>query len=167
MRPVAALVVTGSVGLATVADAAQSETLFCIERSKNANVVCYDVRLDDDRQPHADRPVSVYWILHAEDGRRDKLSWLEKKAYGFEITKKPSRGSFRMRLSAFPKRELSVARAGGRFRAQLSIDGRPAYLTSIFVKTKERGIRPQVVYVELHGTDVENSKKRVERINSQ
>ena len=41
-----------------------------------------------------ERPVVAYWVLLAEDGRRDGLSWLELQlAYGFSVA--PTRNASR------------------------------------------------------------------------
>jgi len=74
-------------GPALLPAAAQAKTqpLFIIERSKNANVVHYDARLDADGRLDPKEPVVAYWIMLAEDGRRENLNWIEKrKAYGFD-----------------------------------------------------------------------------------
>ena len=72
--------------------AAQMKTspLFIIERSKNANVVHYDARLTADGELDPKEPVIAYWVKLTKDGRREELSWIEKKkAYGFEIKPDP------------------------------------------------------------------------------
>src|SRR5258705_13664792 len=61
-------------------------TLFTIARSKNANVVRYQART---RGGGLDRshPIDAYWLMLAEDGRREELSWAERKlAYGFSVS---------------------------------------------------------------------------------
>ena len=69
----------------------KTSPLFIIERSKNANVVHYDARLTADGKLDPKDPVIAYWVLSAEDGRREELSWIEKKkAYGFDIKPAPS-----------------------------------------------------------------------------
>ncbi len=46
----------------------QTEHLFVIERSKNANKVHYDVCIGDDGYPSGTEPVVAYWIL--ENGKK-------------------------------------------------------------------------------------------------
>src|ERR1035437_1974022 len=58
-----------------------NQSLFVIEWSKNANVVQYDARLTADGVLDPKEPVEVYWILLAEDGRREKLSSVGWKGY--------------------------------------------------------------------------------------
>ena len=70
-------------GLALLAASAAAQIttspLFIIERSKNANVVHYDARLTADGKLDPKEPVIAYWVLLAGNGRREKLSWIEKK----------------------------------------------------------------------------------------
>ncbi|MFB3077782.1 MAG: DUF4833 domain-containing protein [Lysobacterales bacterium] len=64
--------------------AIEQQHLFKIERSKNANIVQYDARVLPDGKLDPDKPVVGYWIRLAEDGRKMKLRFLEKRfAYGF------------------------------------------------------------------------------------
>jgi len=92
-------------GAAGLAAAAQTKTspLFIIERSKNANVVHYDARLTADGELDPKEPVIAYWIRLAEDGRREELSWIEKKkTYGFTIKPDQSGKGYKMTLVAAP-----------------------------------------------------------------
>ncbi len=91
--------------------AAQMKTspLFIIERSKNANVVHYAARLTADGKLDTKEPVIVYCVLRAEDGRRKKLSWIEKKkAYGFTIRPDLSVNGYKMTLIAAPEHQITV-----------------------------------------------------------
>jgi hypothetical protein len=96
-----------SYGSATAAAQAQTQPLFIIERSKNANVVHYDARLNADGKLESREPVIAYWIMLAEDGRREDLNWIEKKkAYGFDITPDPSGNGYKMTVVSAPDRRI-------------------------------------------------------------
>lgn len=125
--------------------------LFLIARSKNRNVVHYSARLQDG-QLHPESPVEAHWQMLAEDGRREELSWAERKlAYGFSVSELAPE-SCRLQLVAFKNRSLSVERQAQSFRAVVSIAGKRAVLERIFVQTHEGGILPSVEYLELFGT---------------
>jgi Domain of unknown function (DUF4833) len=144
--------------------ASESKTLFVIARSKNANVVHYDVSLERDGQLK-DEPVVAYWRMLAEDGRREELTWVERRfAYGFRITSKVSSQGFRMRPRAFEQREIAVRRGeNGRYRAYLEIGGQRAILERIFVQT-DTGTLPSVRFVELVGLDAQTGQRVSERL---
>jgi hypothetical protein len=131
--------------------AATSRELFTLARSKNANVVKYAVRVDADGRLNAASPIEAYWLMLAENGRREELTWPERKlAYGFSISEQTSHG-LALCLGACSARELQVRSVGGAFRAELSIGGQRAFLQRIFVRTEEGLLLPSVRYVELSG----------------
>ncbi len=154
-------------GLEAHADAVRFESLFVIARSKNANVVHYDVRLKGARFD-ADEPVAAYWVLHAEGGRREALSFFERRlAYGFSAKMAPGGDALSLCLQAFPRRVLSVRRdARGRCRAHVTIAGEAATLDRIFVATDERGVTPSVRYLDLLGVSLAARTSVTERIRA-
>ena len=130
-----------------------SRELFTLGRSKNANVVKYAVRTGRDGQLDAADPVEAYWLMLAEDGRRQELTWTERRlAYGFSISD-PRHGGFTLHLAACSERALRVRPANGGYRAELEIAGQPATLRRIFVRTEGGLLIPHVRYVEISGLD--------------
>ncbi|MGZ6223519.1 MAG: DUF4833 domain-containing protein, partial [Syntrophales bacterium] len=116
--------------------AAQKKTpsLFIIERSKNANVVHYDARLTADGKLDPKEPVIAYWVMRAEDGRREELNWMEKeKGYGFDIKPDPSVNGYKMTLMALPQQHITVKKAGDAIRAEMVIGGRQAVLEKVYI----------------------------------
>jgi hypothetical protein len=87
----------------------------------------------------------------AEDGRREELTWAERQlAYGFSTSRVTLEGC-QLELVAFKARPLKVERHTRGFRALVPITGRPALLERIFVQTRESGLLPSVVHVDLYG----------------
>lgn len=129
------------------------QRLFFIARSTNANLLHYAVRLDERGALDIDDPVIAYWVMRAEDGRREGLTWFERHfAYGFSVLGPVSQAGFGLKLSASGARRLDVRRDGkGRYRAHVPIAGRPAALARIFVQVEEGGALPKVRYVDLFG----------------
>lgn len=151
--------------LALVAAAPQrSVSLFVIQRSKNRNVVRYDLLLDKSGSYDARRPLDVYWLMLAEDGRREELSYLERQAYGFELLPNAKPTELGVRLVAVKNRPLMVRGRNGVYRAELSIQGVSAYLERIFVATREGPILPKVLYIELRGRSLQDGHALAERI---
>jgi hypothetical protein len=131
-------------------------TLFTIARSKNANVVRYSARC---RQKDLDSgaPIEAHWLMLAEDGRREELSWAERKlAYGFTVSDL-SADACRLRLVAFKNRPILVQRRPEGFRALVAIAGRRATLERIFVRTSEGTLFPSVQHVDLYGMSLDGA----------
>lgn len=141
--------------------------LFRIARSKNANVVQYEAVLAKggggatELDPRT--PVVASWILLAEDGRREPLSGLEERAYGFRVVREKGGGCL-LQLRAVKDRSLRVLHWGDRWVAQVLVAGRSAVLGRIFVQTDESAFVPSVRWVDVHGTDMTTGKPLVERL---
>jgi hypothetical protein len=139
-------------------------TLFQIERSKNANEIHYAAQVGKDGALDAKDPVAAFWVMKAEDGRREGLTFMERKmAYGVDAT---ARGAeFDLKLAAAPERAIKLMNVAGRWRAQTLLNGKSAYLSRIFIKTKEGGVMPTVVSIDLYGEDATNGKTIQEHVN--
>ena len=145
--------------------AERTQTLFVIARNTNANVVHYAVRLNGGKLD-IDDPMVAYWVMRAEDGRREGLTWLENQvAYGYRISSRVTNVGFGLLLKAFSKRELAVRRdSEGSYRAYVRIDGQKAALDRIFVTLGEGGLKPSVRHVDLFGTASAVGKRVSERL---
>jgi hypothetical protein len=150
----------------TRAGAATQKTLFVIARSLNANVLCYDVRLDAHGTLDRDQPVTVYWIMNEAGGHREQLTWFERQfAYGFSVLAPVEPRRLRMRLDVFPSRELLVGiDAAGQPHAYTTIAAQSAVLSRVFVQLEPGGGLPRVHHLELSGTAVRSGQVLRERV---
>ena len=138
--------------------------LFFIERSKNKNLVQYDIRLTENGDFPGSRPVIVYWIL--ENGRHEELNPIEKEyAYGIVRQEKLAEDKFKVILAAFKGWEIVVERINDSFKAVVAINGIESILQKIYIKSEEtRAGFPRVLYVELLGRTKERGLPIKERI---
>lgn len=150
--------------LASVWAEGTNQSLFVIERSKNANIVQYDARLTADGVLDPKEPVEVYWILLAEDGRHEKLSPVGRMGYGFDIKRDASGKSWVMTVAAYRKRDIIVRQTGTVVRAELVIDGKPSILEKMYINSTEGRSWVKVQSVELFGKDLETGEKRYEKL---
>jgi hypothetical protein len=143
----------------------RTQPLFVIERSKNANVVHYDAQLTPDGNLDPDEPVIAYWVILAQDGRRQELDWVEKMmAYGINLKPDPSVNGYQMTIVTAPQQSITVRKVGGAVRAEIVMDGRPAILQRIYINVSEELTGPAVHYLEIYGLDVQTAEKRVQKI---
>ena len=141
------------------------QSLFIIERSKNANVVHYDARLTADGKLDPKEPVIAYWVMRAEDGHREELTWMEKeKGYGFDIKPDPSVEGYKMSLMAAPGQQITVKKAGDAIRAEVVISGRQAILEKIYIDASDGLTGPKVHYIMLYGKDLKTGGKLSQKI---
>ena len=138
--------------------------LFFIERSKNKNLVHYDIRLTRNSSLADIKPVNVYWVL--ENGRREELNPLERKyAYGIVHQEKLDQDKFKVILAGLKKLEIVVERMNDSFKAMVSINGTESVLEKIYIKSEEkRNGLPKVLYIDLFGRTKETGLPISERI---
>ena len=142
----------------------RADHLFFIERSKNKNLVQYDVRLTENNDIAERDPVAVYWIL--ENGAQRNLTSIQRTlAYGIDSYKRIDKNKFRVALVALKEREVIVERIEGFFRAVTLINGEPSVLEKIYVTSRENlfGL-PKVLYIDLFGRSRETGSPTNERI---
>jgi hypothetical protein len=138
--------------------------LFFIERSKNKNLVQYDIRLTENRDLPDSRPVNVYWIL--ENGRHEELNPIEKEyAYGIARQEKLDQNKVKVVLAGLKGLEIIVERMNNSFKALVSIRGRESILDKIYIKSEEKsnGL-PKILYIDLFGRIKETGFPIRERI---
>jgi len=125
--------------------------LFFIERSKNKNLVQYDIRLTENSDLPDLSPVNVYWIL--ENGRHEELNPIEKEyAYGIARQERLDQNKFRVILAGLRGLEIIVERMNDSFKAMVSIKGRESILERIYIKSEEKSIGlPKILYIDLFG----------------
>ena len=139
--------------------------LYCVGSTKNANVVCYDVRLRKDGKIDTARPLDAYWLMRAEAGQREEISFFERKfGYGTTLVGSASNAGFRFKMNVLPSRTIEVSRASGGFRAKMTVAGKPAWLVGMHAQVKRGWLVPKVSYVTVRGVDPETGRERVERI---
>ena len=151
--------------VARAADSYQPDALFHIERSKNANIVQYDVQVGADGKLFKKEPVVGYWIRLNEQGQKQSLSWLQKTfAFGFETKLDKSRESVELNMKADVGQAIKIVREGDIYRATVIIDGAPSYFEKMYIDATRHGLSLDVRYVELFGEDMKTREARYEKI---
>jgi hypothetical protein len=142
-----------------------NERLFYVQRTPNANTIIYDLNLNSDGKLNIDQPVKVYWLKYAEKGQKEELNYIQRKfAYGLN-TKVLSNGSYDIRFVSYKKFPLTLMKGGdGKYHIFASVAQKQVMLNRIFVKIEGGSFWiPNVVYVEIKGTDPETGKEIVDR----
>jgi hypothetical protein len=158
-----AILLAGLPALAPGADA--SLPLFLIERTTNANVVHYEAKITDGKL-NPKEPVIAYWIMAAEHGQREKLSFLElHEAYGFSTQRDDGPGdSYTIRIVSDRHRPIHITLKDGAAVAQTTIGGHPAYLQRIFITTHKVLGMDKTLYATMYGADIATGEKCSEKI---
>ncbi|MCC8153319.1 MAG: DUF4833 domain-containing protein [Tannerellaceae bacterium] len=141
------------------------DRLFHIERSKNRNLVCYDVNLIDTKL-NTNKPLDIYWVNQEEKaGQVNGLSAIEKKfAYGYKLISQGEDQS-EFTLTAYPGRVITVQYLNGKYVCTIQIDNHTAILEKLYVQAKS-GNSLAVEYIELFGKTPDTGKLVYEKVEN-
>jgi hypothetical protein len=132
----------------------ETRHLFKIERSKNANIIQYDVQVTPDNKLYQKEPVIAYWIRLAEDGQKKELSFIQRRwVYGFKTQYDAGSNAAILRMMVARSRVIKVYEVEGVYRGETRIDGQPAFIERIFVTSSKHGLYPKGNSIELFGKD--------------
>ncbi|MDR1403653.1 MAG: DUF4833 domain-containing protein [Tannerellaceae bacterium] len=139
--------------------------LFHIARSKNKNLVCYDVNYADGKLD-AKNPLTVYWLnMEDKPGETSNLNMIQKKlAYGYKIISQ-SDDSCKILLNAYPERILTICKQDSKYVCLITINKQTAILQSLYVKAKPTNSLI-VEYIELQGISSDAKQPVLERIEN-
>jgi len=153
-------------GCSSAASAACTQTypLFKIERSKNKNIVQYDICVSENGDVSDPKPVKAYWIL--ENGKRSDLNFIQATlAYGIESQERLGENRYRIVVVAMKDRKIMIEKSAAGYRAIVLISGKESVLEKIYVESEERMLGlPKVHYVDLFGRNLETDVSVKERI---
>jgi hypothetical protein len=143
----------------------KSVPLFTIEKSSNKNLVQYEAHLTPDGHFDPKQPVTAYWIMASENGRRQELNFIERsKAYGFTL-KADGADSFRLWVVSHPEKEIHVFLDGTTVRAEAVIEGREALVEKIFVQQRANPLMIAFpAFAQMIGLDKRTGERIIEKV---
>jgi len=143
----------------------QHQSLFKIERSKNANIIQYDAQIGSNGKLLKKEPVIGYWIRLAEQGQIQELSWIQSTfAFGFKAKYNQTNDTARVDMVADIGQPITVQSVEGKYIATVDLDGTPSQLVKIYIQAHGKGVRVTVEYVEIFGKDLKTGEETYARI---
>lgn len=138
--------------------------MFYIQRDPNANTICYALNLDHTGKPDHRKPMDIFWMRYAEDGRRQDLNYIQRVfAYGIKIKKADSH-EIEFRSVAYDKLPMYIRKGPSGYRVEARIGGEVCTLQRIYVRIDGGSfLSPNVLYVQLEGVNA-RGKLVVEQI---
>jgi phosphatidylglycerophosphate synthase len=140
--------------------------LFYMQRDPNTNTIICELNLANGTIVK-DQPVKVYWIRYDEGGKKQELSYIQKKfAYGIQ-SKAMGNDEFELRFVSYKKFPLYLRKSSkdNKYHVYATVNNKKMQLDRIFVRIDGGSFWiPNVKYVELKGSSTENSATLSERI---
>lgn len=151
-------------GSVVLAACPKTYPLFKIERSKNKNIVQYDICVSEKGDVVDPKPVIAYWVL--ENGKRSDLNFIQATlAYGIESQEKLGENKYRIVVVAMKDRNIMIEKSAKGYMAIILISGKESILEKIYVESEERMLGlPKVNYVDLFGRNLQTDVSVKERI---
>ncbi|SKB92879.1 DUF4833 domain-containing protein [Dyadobacter psychrophilus] len=140
--------------------------LFYIQRDPNANTIIYHLNLDDQGQLSRKNPVDAFWIRYTDGGERRDLNYLQRKfAYGIN-SKSIGNSTYELRSVAYSKMPLYLRKdSKNEYHVYANINKKECILSRVFIRIDGGTFwSPNVLYIELKGTETATGKTVVQRI---
>jgi hypothetical protein len=161
MKKMALIAILAAMAVPALAQTNQS--LFHIERTKNANILYYEARINSSGELDAKDPIKTYWIMWAKDSTgktTEGMNFIERtKVYGYNIKPDTTGKVLNMTLKPFKDRLIKVYLKDGKARAEMDINGKPAFFEKMFIYAKGDS-KPDSI--KLYGAYTDGGEKTVE-----
>jgi len=134
--------------------------LFKIDRSRDPDIVVYDVRLDSLGKLDSSSPIAVYWKKFSRDGRFEPLTGIQKKfGYGIKFQNIGEHAAdFKFVFSLDRKFELRKSE-DDHYRVYTFSEGNKVEVKSLFIHFKDDPFWfPEISRIELVGLDTEKGR---------
>jgi hypothetical protein len=143
-----------------------SNSLFKIGRSKDANEIFYEVKTNRDGSLNMEEPIKIYWIKYTKNGEIEPLTKIQQNfAYGLEFLKvTPEKAEFQ--FVSYSKRTLTLRRNNaGKFGVFTEVEGKQVELERVFIQIDGGTFWfPKITRVEVHAIKAEANELVVEVI---
>ncbi len=138
--------------------------LLYLQRDPNINTIVYSLNLKNN-ELDADNPVHAFWIKYAEGAKVEELNFIQRKfAFGISA-KQTSKDNYDLHIAAYKKYTLHLLKdAAGQYHIYGNINNRLAIMQRVFIRINGGALFfPNVVYIELKGTDAATGQPLVQR----
>ena len=140
--------------------------LFYLQRTNNTNTIVCELNLNNKGQLNEETPVHVFWIRFSEGGIRKELNYIQKMfAYGIK-SQPQGNGAHKLHFVSYKKQTLMLMPSlkDNKYHVYATINQKQALLNRIFLKVDGGSFwSPNIVYMEMKGTDAVTGKELVER----
>lgn len=140
--------------------------LFYIQRDPNINTVCYSLNQLEDGSLDPDKPIEIFWMKYADDGKKKSLNAFQREfGYGLSFTRE-SAERFTVKAVAFPNRMMHLLRNEHKnFVVQMKISEQICELKRVYIRIRGgTALSPEIDYIEFYGQNSQTHQLVKERI---
>jgi hypothetical protein len=140
--------------------------LFYLQRTANTNTIVCELNLNKKGQINETAPVHVFWILFPQGGMRKELTYIQRVfAYGIKSSPQGN-GTYKLHFVSYKKQSLLLMHSSkdSKYHVYATVNQKQVLLNRIFLKVEGGSLwSPNIVYMEMKGTDPVTGKEQVER----
>lgn len=141
--------------------------LFYLQRDPNTNTIICELNVDEDGDLNKKEPIKVYWIRYGEKGKREDLSYIQRKfAYGIQ-TKDIGNEQYELKFVSYKKFPMYLLKSAEdkKYYVYVTVNKKKIQLERIFLRIEGGSFwLPNVKYVELRGVNTATKTQTIERI---
>jgi phosphatidylglycerophosphate synthase len=140
--------------------------MFYVQRTPNTNTIAYALNYTPAGTLDEENPIHIFWIRYQEDGSRKDLNYIQRKfAYGLNV-KKLNATDYELRFVSYGKHPMYLRKAtDGKYYVFTEIGHTMSVLKRIYLRIEGGSFWvPNVVYIELKGTEAATGKEIIERL---
>lgn len=132
-----------------------SYNLFHIGRSRDKNIIKYDINIRSNGTINALDPVKIYWIKYTDKNRIEGLSYIQNKlAYGIDFVSIQA-NEVKFKFVSYGKRTFTIKKNNkGKYRVFSEYKSKQVEVSDIFIQIDGGTFMiPKISYVKLHWKD--------------
>lgn len=141
-------------------------SLFQIGRSRDSNVIKYDVNLTSEGKINTEKPIKFYWIKNTDGAKVESLTYTQEKlAYGIKYLSKKS-DEVKFQFVSYSKRTFILKKVNDdKFKVITYINKKGVEVKKIFVQFGGGTFNlPKVNYVKMYWRDSTKGTEGTETI---
>ncbi len=141
--------------------------IFYLQRDPDSNTIVYTLNIENGILNESE-PVHQYWIRYAENGEKQKLSFIQRKmAYGIHFNKLDT-DIFELYVQAYKPLKILLSKNANseKYQASVKVQDMDILLSRFFVRIKGGSLfKPNVKYIEISGKNKATGKKVTYRVD--
>jgi len=140
--------------------------LFHIGRSRDANIIKYDINLNANGTINQEKPLKIYWVKYNQDSKIEGLSFIQEKlAYGIDYLS-IQKQEVKFQFVSYDKRSFVIKKNNlDKYRVFSEYKSKQVEVEDIFVQIDGGTFMiPQISFVKMHWKDAASEKEGDEYI---
>lgn len=141
--------------------------LFKIDRSRNSDVIVYDVNLNNKEELDKSTPINIYWVKNTKKGNTEPLTGIQKKfGYGLKFISISNNMADFQFVSYFDRVFKLRKTDNNQFKVFTISANKKVEVQRLYVQFEDNSSWiPSIINIELYGIDTDNGNPVSESIS--